>query len=122
MVEKYAAIISALSAFISTGVVIWISFFRKTRRDRIDELKLEMQVLLDGRQIILVTERDSFLQSLDSKYKKRKYERLHIVAYTELKMKAKCKSVGPVVEGSRDTVTFRQNLQPFPRSHSLDYK
>ena len=54
MIEKYAAIISALSAFISTGVVIWISFFRKTRRDRIDELKLEMQVLLDGRQIIEV--------------------------------------------------------------------
>ena len=51
MIEKYAAIISALSAFISTGIVIWVSCFRKTRRDRIDELKTEMQVLFTGEAV-----------------------------------------------------------------------
>ena len=95
MIEKYAAIISAASALFNTGIVIWLSCFRKTRRDRIDELKLEMQVLLKGRQILLVTERDSFLKSLDSKYKKRKYERLHIVAYTELQSEGKLQERWP---------------------------
>ena len=91
ILKPHATIISALSAFISaiavvisTIFVIWTTFFRKTRRDRIDDLKEEMQELLDGRLILHASERASFLQSIDSKYKTPKYEELHNVAFTEL--------------------------------------
>ena len=51
--EPHATIISAVSAFISavgviisTGFVIWTTCFRKTRREIVDDLKFEIQVLL----------------------------------------------------------------------------
>ena len=43
-----------------------------------------MQELLDGRSILHASERASFLQSIDSKYKTPEYEKLHNVAFTEL--------------------------------------
>ena len=45
VIQAASALISALAVLISTWFIIWTSFFRKTRRDRIDELKVEMQVL-----------------------------------------------------------------------------
>ena len=49
MTPEQAATLSAVSAVVNTfavlvslGLVIWTSFFRKTRRDRIDELKVEV--------------------------------------------------------------------------------
>ena len=49
LLEPHATIVSAVSAFISavaviisTGFVIWTTCFRKTRRDKVDEFKLEV--------------------------------------------------------------------------------
>ena len=84
LISAGSALISAIAVLISTGFIIWTTCFRKTRRDRIDDLKVEMQVLLGGRSLIHISERESFLQSLDSKYKTPKYEKLHSVAFAEL--------------------------------------
>lgn len=84
LISAGSALISAIAVLISTWFIIWTTYFRKTRRDRIDELKEEMQVLLGGRSLIHISERESFLQSLDSKYKTPKYEKLHSVAFAEL--------------------------------------
>lgn len=81
MIEKYAAIISALSAFISTGTVIWVSFFRKTRRDKIDELKTEMQVLFTEDAvngiINVYAPSDEFFKLLKPKFQGKRYKDLH---------------------------------------------
>ena len=81
MIEKYAAIISALSAFISTGIVIWVSCFRKTRRDRIDELKTEMQVLFTGEAVKRIIKDydppDEFFKLLKPKFQGKRYKDLH---------------------------------------------
>ena len=37
-----SAFFSALAVLISTGFIIWTTCFRKTRRDKIDDLKLEV--------------------------------------------------------------------------------
>ena len=84
ILHPHAAIISALSAFvsavavvISTGVVIWISFFRKTRRDRIDELKTEMQILFPkvgagGHLVISAADGpDKYFKQLKPKFEKK---------------------------------------------------
>ena len=84
VIQAASALISALAVLISTWFIIWTSFFRKTRRDKIDELKVEMQELLDGRSILHASERASFLQSIDSKYKTPKSEKLHNAAFAEL--------------------------------------
>ena len=39
VIQAASALISALAVLISTWFIIWTSFFRKTRRDRIDELE-----------------------------------------------------------------------------------
>ena len=94
MTVQDAAIISAVSAAINTvavlvslGLVIWTSFFRKTRRDRIDELKEEMEILLSldwiGK-IITANSADEFFQSLAPKFQKRKYKVLHQCAFDSL--------------------------------------
>ena len=100
MTEQHAAIISAVSALISavavlvsTGFVIWATCFRKTRRDRIDELKVEMQVVLsqvqEGGLIIVAGREDEYFQRLKPKFRKPKYEVLHRCAYDELKNEGK---------------------------------
>ena len=100
MTEQDAAILSAISAAINTiavlvslGLVIWTSFFRKTRRDRIDELKVEMQVVLsqiqeEGRLIVAGKE-DEYFQRLGDKFRKEKYKMLYRCAYDELKNEGK---------------------------------
>ena len=95
MTAEHAAIISAVSAafntiavLVSLGLVIWTSFFRKTRRDRIDELKVEIQILLSqgwAEDIINNNHSvDEFFQSLKPKFQKDKYRVLHQSAYDEL--------------------------------------
>ena len=87
ILSPYAAIISAGAALISAGTAILIST-RKTQRDRIEELKEQIQVLLSREEspvpIILGTEIGSLLESLDSKYKTPKYSNLRRVAFNEL--------------------------------------
>ena len=89
IISAVSALISAVAVLISTGFVIWATCFRKTRRDRIDELKEEMQVMLGGRAILTPAEKSSFLQSLDSKYKTSTYGKLHSVAFGELEIENK---------------------------------
>ena len=93
MIEKYAAIISALSAFISTGVVIWISFFwisffRKTRSEKADELKTELRALFteDAAKKLIndYAPADEFFKLLKPKYQKKRYKDLHQCAYDDL--------------------------------------
>ena len=41
-INAFAPIINAITVLLSFGFVIWTTCFRKTRRDKIDELKLEV--------------------------------------------------------------------------------
>ena len=111
MTEQHAAIISAVSAAINTlavlvslGLVIWTSFFWKTRRDRIDELKVEIQILLSqgwAEDIINKNHSvDEFFQSLTlkPKFQKDKYRILRQSAYDELGYEGK----NPVIKHWED--------------------
>ena len=102
IITKYTALISAVSALISavavlisTGFVIWVTCFRKTRRDRIDELKVEMQILLTHNSSqVLIREQgkegeNEFFSLLDPKFQKPKYKMLHRTAYDELTYEGK---------------------------------
>ena len=87
VIQAASALISALAVLISTWFIIWTSFFRKTRRDRIDELKVEMQVLFTTesvRQKVLEISESEFFNALKRKFKIRKYRILHQSAYDEL--------------------------------------
>ena len=71
VIQAASALISALAVLISTWFIIWTSFFRKTRRDRIDELKVEMQVLFTTesvRQKVLEISESEFFNSLIASY------------------------------------------------------
>ena len=86
-INEYAPIINAVTVFASFLFVIWTSHFRKTRRDRIDELKVEIQIKLDSywmKQIIKAENPDRFFESLSPKFQKTKYSLLHRCAFDEL--------------------------------------
>ena len=110
-IKPYAAIISAGSAFISavavlisTWFIIWTTYFRKTRRDRIDELKLEMQVLLSQGwtdRIVKTHDMDGFIRSLNSKFQTSEYKKLHQCAYNELAYEGKNEVVNYRVERAK---------------------
>ena len=118
-INQFAPIIEALSVFGSFGFVIWATCFRKTRRDRIDELKTEMQVLLSGKtghkffqnsyrdDINVVDAKNEFFNSLEPKFQKRKYKVLYRCAYDEL-----------TNEGKNNIVNLRRTLnQATQESH-----
>ena len=87
IISAGSALISAIAVLISTGFIIWTTCFRKTRRDRIDDLKVEMQVLFTTesvRQKVLEISESEFFNSLKDKFKTRKYRILHQSAYDEL--------------------------------------
>ena len=92
IISALSALVSAVAVVISTWFIIWITYFRKTRRDRIDELKEEMQVKLSQgwtQQIIKTHDMDRFLRSLDKKFHKSAYKRLYQCAYNELAYEGK---------------------------------
>ena len=87
----YAAIISSVAALISAGTAIYIGT-RKTRRDRVDELKVEMQELFTKdivRQKYLEISPEEFFSFLKPEFKTREYETLHRCAYDELTYEGK---------------------------------
>ena len=93
IISAGSALISTVAVLISTGFIIWTTCFRKTRRDKIDELKVEMQVVLsqiqeEGR-IIVVGDENEYFQRLKPKFKKPKYKMLHRCAYDELQNEGK---------------------------------
>ena len=117
MTPEYAAVISAVSAAINTvavlvslGLVIWTSFFWKTRRDRIDELKVEMQIKLSQGwtdKIIKTHDMDKFMQFLGPKFQKKKYKVLLQCAYNELAYEGK----NEVVEYHKGRQEMQEKMQ-----------
>ena len=93
IISAGSALISAVAVLISTWFIIWTTYFRKTRRDKIDELKVEMQVKLSqgwSRRVISGTHTiDQFIQSLDSKFRNKRYKGLHQCAYDDLSYEGK---------------------------------
>ena len=51
IISAGSALISTVAVLISTWFIIWTTYFRKTRRDKIDELKVEMQVIIISRLV-----------------------------------------------------------------------
>ena len=111
ILNPYAIVISAGSAFISavavvisTVFIIWTTHFRKTRRDRIDELKVEMQVKLSQGwtdRIVKTGDMNGFIRSLDSKFQTPEYKKLHQCAYNELAYEGKNEVVNYHVERAK---------------------
>ena len=86
VISAGSALISALAVIISTVFII-MTFFRKTRRDRIDELKVEMQELFTKdivRQKYLEISEEEFFTHLKPEFKTQEYSTLHRCAYDEL--------------------------------------
>ena len=69
----YAAVISALSASVSTGFVIWATCFRKTRREIVDDLKFAIRLLLlkEERDWIIYGQTSEVLEKLEHKFQKK---------------------------------------------------
>ena len=91
ILSPYAAIISSVAALISVGTAIYIGT-RKTRRDRMDELKVEMQELFTKdivRQKFLEISPEEFFSLLKPEFKIQEYETLHRCAYDELTYEGK---------------------------------
>ena len=87
ILSPYAPLISAVSVLISTCFIIWATCFRKTRRDRMDELKVEMQELFTKdivRQKYLEISEEEFFTHLKTEFKTQEYSTLHRCAYDEL--------------------------------------
>ena len=88
LISAASALISAVAVFASTGLVIWTTCFRKTRREKIDELKVEMLVLFsegwDTTRVKTNKALEKFFQNLNPKFQKPKYKVLHQCAFDEL--------------------------------------
>ena len=97
MMAPYAALISAIAALVSAVAAVFISL-RKTERQRIDELKDRMRVILseNGEYAVRGYDgKDELFQRLDPKCRKPKYKALHQLAYDELKSEGKIRERPP---------------------------
>ena len=84
-VSALGALISAVAVVISTIYII-ATFYRKTKRDRIDDLKPELQEIFAAyryKGLVDMSEVEIYSE-LKSKFQKSKYESLHRAAYDEL--------------------------------------
>ena len=121
-ITPYAPIINAVTVLASFVFVVWTSHFRKTRRDRIDELKVEMQILLSQgwtNRIVKTHDMNGFMKSLPKKFRKRKYKGLHLCAYNELGYEGKNEVVNyhigkaeSIRHARQFSMQFRQNRRP----------
>ena len=113
IISAGSAIISAVAVFISTWFVIWTTYFRKTRRDRVDELKEEIQLSLslDWADRIVVGENDveDFFKILKPKFQKTRYKLLHQWAYNELGYEGKNKAVN-MAKALQEDRRYRQEV------------
>ena len=91
--DSYASTISAFSAFvsmimviISTGFIIWTTCFRKTRREKVDDLKFAILLFCyeEDRTEFIKEEIQEVLEKLEDKFQKEKYKKLHDFAVREL--------------------------------------
>ena len=101
--DSYASTISAFSAFvsmimviISTGFVIWTACFRKTRREKVDDLKFAILLLCyeEGRTEFTNDEIQEVLEKLEDKFQEEKYKKLHEFAVRELENEASIMRIG----------------------------
>lgn len=111
--NEFAPMIEALSVSGSLVFVIWATCLRKTRRDRMDELKEEMQILLsEGWAEKIIKNRrtkDEFFHLLRKKFQKTKYKRLHQSAYNELDYEGK-NEVTRRLEKMEENQRYRREL------------
>ena len=95
-INAFAPIINALTVLFSFGFVIWTTCFRKTRRDKIDELKVEMLAVVstvkgheDWVKAMNVSENQGNVRYLSNllgeTYRKKKWYNLLPVALAELR-------------------------------------
>ena len=95
ILAPYAAILSAAAALISAVTAVYIGT-RKTRRDKLDELKVEMMVLFTqnlAREVTADYTQGKFFALLDVDFQSPKYEKLHQCAFDELKYEGRNKIV-----------------------------
>ena len=94
--KLYAPVISALSAFVSTGILIWMTCFRKTRREKVDDLKFAIHLLCheEGRDWFSYRRIQKVLENLEDKFQEEKYKKLHGCAVTELEKEGTIKIIG----------------------------
>lgn len=90
----YAIVIGGIAALFTAAVTIFTKF-RKTEREKIDELKDVLLVILskDGSYTIIDGYEGSVFRHLDSKYQIQKYTKLHQRAFDELKSEGKIKVI-----------------------------
>ena len=93
IISAGSALISTVAVLISTWFIIWTTCFRKTRRDKIDELKVEIQVLfsqitdegfLDISNSNYRNDLDEHFQQLKPEFQKPEYKVLQHCAFGEL--------------------------------------
>ena len=99
VITPYAPLISAGSAFIS-AVAVFIStvyIMRKTRREKVDDLKFEIQFLLSEEGItgMSIDYIEEFLGKLEPKFQKEKYKKLHRFAFAELENEGRFTRINP---------------------------
>ena len=99
-IAPYAALIAAFAALISATIAVIVST-RKTRREKIDELKSEIVIMLSQTQTgfqgytIYSGEEEEKFQNLPSKFKTSEYEVLYQCALDELQSERKVKLMPP---------------------------
>ena len=92
-INAFAPIINAITVLLSFGFVIWTTCFRKTRRNRIDELKVEVLETVSTvkghedwvRTKELSTAAEDLSKMLGRKYHSKKWYDLLPVALVELR-------------------------------------
>ena len=87
MIETYAAVINAI-AVLGSFILVAVVSFKKSRRDRIDELKIEMQVRLtqdwNSKTFHTAEAEEKLFDSFRPKFKRKRYKVLYQCAFNEL--------------------------------------
>lgn len=84
-INKFAPIINSL-AVLGSFVFVILTACRKSRRDRIDELKTEMRIYVSNKYGLQMRPKDveNMFVSLPKKYREPKYKELHRAALHEM--------------------------------------
>ena len=92
--SPYAAIISAVAALISAVAALYVGT-RKTRQNRIDELKTEMRIYVSNKHGFKMYPKDvePMFRSLPNKYQEPIYKELHRAAYHELRLEGRLEHI-----------------------------
>ena len=102
--SPYAALISSVAALISAGAALYIGT-RKTRQNRIDELKTEMRIYVSNKHGFKMYPKDvePMFRSLPNKYQEPIYKELHRAAYHELRLEGRLEHIFDLPAASKQT-------------------